>query len=119
MTVRMVKQSDSQVTLELTFDVSGQLMEIEEGIQDVLNESIRFDLIPNSSRYLRIAAVRWDTGFLRYFTNEDMSRNIIKTFVFFIFSAMYSRIENNLFTIFLSYNEKTKGHHFFQNWSIT
>lgn len=39
MTVRVVEQSASHITLELTFDISGHLMEIEEGVQDVLNEA--------------------------------------------------------------------------------
>ncbi len=39
MTVRITEQTDSQVTLELTFDLNGHLMEMEESIQNVLNQA--------------------------------------------------------------------------------
>jgi len=41
--------------------------------QEVLHDSIRFDLIHQSKRFIRIGASRWDTGFLYYFTNKDMT----------------------------------------------
>ncbi|MGB0849199.1 MAG: ISKra4 family transposase [Thiolinea sp.] len=39
MTVKVVEQTVSRVTLELTFDISGPLMKVEERIQDILNEA--------------------------------------------------------------------------------
>jgi predicted acylesterase/phospholipase RssA len=47
-----------------------------EPFQDVLQNSIRFDLIQRSKRYIRIGAVRWDIGFVHYFTNSDLTVDI-------------------------------------------
>lgn len=44
--------------------------------QDVLENAIRFDLIQRSRRLIRVGAVRWDTGFLQYFSNSDMSVDV-------------------------------------------
>ena len=42
----------------------------------VIEESIRFDLIRASERYIRVGAVDWDTGELRYFTKQDMTVDV-------------------------------------------
>ena len=44
-----------------------------EPIERILKERIRYDLIQKSKRAIRIGAVRWDTGYLNYFTNRDFS----------------------------------------------
>lgn len=44
--------------------------------QEILNTAIRFDLIQKSRKYIRIGAVRWDTGFLHYFENRDMTVDV-------------------------------------------
>ena len=42
----------------------------------VLKDSIRFDLIRNSSKYIRVGAVRWNSGTVHYFTNKDMTVDV-------------------------------------------
>ncbi|MEQ1825187.1 MAG: patatin-like phospholipase family protein, partial [Pirellula sp.] len=44
--------------------------------QAVLQNAIRFDLVHRSSRYIRIGAVRWDTGYLHYFNNADLTVDV-------------------------------------------
>ncbi len=44
--------------------------------EDVLKTAIRFDLIQRSKKYIRVGAVRWDTGFLQYFNNSDMTVDV-------------------------------------------
>lgn len=44
--------------------------------QAVLQNAIRFDLVQRSKRHIRIGAVRWDTGFLQYFNNADMTVDV-------------------------------------------
>ena len=41
--------------------------------QTVLEEAIKFDLVSRSSCPIRVGAVRWDTGFIHYFSNRDMT----------------------------------------------
>ncbi len=44
--------------------------------QEVLQNAIRFDLIQRSKKYVRVGAVRWDTGYIQYFTNTEMTVDV-------------------------------------------
>ena len=44
--------------------------------EEVLRNSIRFDLVQRSKRHIRIGAVRWDTGYIEYFSNQDLTVDV-------------------------------------------